>query len=716
MSDARPALRRVLNYAPWTQIIKLGVADPYALWSLATHLRAFKQAGKSPDVLTFVIELPEPYEPTKFAELLMGLGKPAFLPSSVPAKAGDSGPAVRFYVPAAYEVGFKGVRSRFITLRLTCENVPEDARERAVSNLVALTMGPTSAVSRLQIGHPRGVNNADMRGEAPQEAQPPNESSHRVVLGVIEDSGPFAHAAVRADGPRGRFTRVVALWDQTSTNAARTAWSAAYQFRYGRQLEKPAMDMALARYHDGYGVDEDAVYADPGICMPLLAQRASHGAAVLPLMAGAGNAGPRMSQQQDPDDEQPPAAPPADDAAARAPIVAVHLPVEQTKVSSGRWLAVNALDGLRYIDFVARNALTAGSPPPLVVNMSYGAIAGPHDGTGMLETAIDELADLYQRAGGDLAVVLAAGNAHGVLHDGDLEGRRVPGGVHARATIAPAASKVFTLFIPPDKQGETHVEIWFDRLIDDPGEAAAPAVQIVVTPPCGAAWPPVACNGLHFWPADADEVLAGLLFFRRVPQGLKRSMALLAVAATQISSSLPFAPPGRWRIEVFNLGVQAGAPHLDVQAWVERDDTTVGARRPQSARFVDMGPLADHVRPDDGNTFTNIATGSASFAVGALRAMDSALEGRVSTYSAEGSGEGQGPEFSAVADAGLAVHGIRVSGSQSGMVLRGNGTSIAAPQAARWIANQLAHGRSLDSIRTELAQGPRDARRGRKDV
>src|SRR4030095_13755021 len=83
--------------------------------------------------------------------------------------------------------------------------------------------------------------------------------------------------------------------------------------------------------------------------------------------------------------------------------------------SSGRWLARHALDGLHYIVESAGPETTG-----IVVNMSWGPQTGPHDGTALLEEAIDELVDSHQASPCPLEVVLPAGNtysarAHGVV-------------------------------------------------------------------------------------------------------------------------------------------------------------------------------------------------------------------------------------------------------------------------------------------------------------
>jgi len=481
------------------------------------------------------------------------------------------------------------------------------------------------------------------------------------------------------------------------------------------------MQAAMARHTEGGRVDEAACYADPAVDMKPLAQRASHGAAVLGLMAGLPQALPTKPRTVSPEGSEPP---PILDAAAQVPLVCVQLPTEQTQVSSGRWLAVNALDGLRYIMHTARH-LKGGQVPKLVVNVSYGAIAGPHDGTGMLESAMDELC---QHAGHDMAVVLAAGNTHGTRRPLPSEApadtvtgpyelqARMPSGVHAQAILKPGHSTRLSLFIPPDKQFETYVEIWFKAQGDaaPPSDAGLADVAITLTPPHAIPLPVATCPSITPYPAPPQPPQAALYFLQRVPQGSQGAMALLVVAATQISSSSRvYAPSGLWQIDILHHGKASPHEPLRVQAWVERDDTRVGVRRPQSARFV---PLADGAQVNDHNTFSNIASGNQTFRAGALRNRGYAARAPVSDYSAQGPQASRGPEFSAFADDGEALDGVRVVGSQSGMLLRVNGTSMAAPQAARWLANQLEAGQTLTGIRTYLATLPADERRGRLRV
>lgn len=719
----------------WLEFVrqKLGErpVDPYAFWGLATRFRSLGFAGRPPSVLSFSVELDAPYESSAHPFLpfqAVTVAGPVTATGTLPGAA-----HLPAKVPSAYERPLPGARpgltpqtATFVTLRLDVKDLDWGLVQQYVQELIL-----ASYVKRLQIGLPRGVDNPDKsQGTDPQ--LPDWAREPEVVIGILDDACPFAHQALRrADAPLA--SRVVALWDQTTVRPRQGNEPAPLGFPYGGQWENSELDRRMQRHLVNEEVDEAAVYASADVDFKPLAERASHAAAVLGLVAGGARATTRMPQPLDDGDGVPPAPPSFDDAAARAPLAVVQFPGEQMDVRAGRWLAVNALDGLHYLIHVARRlGRDINKPPPLTVNMSYGSMAGPHDGSGMLESAIDELCNLYGR---DLAVVLAAGNAHGTLRDAEVPLGYRPSGVHAKQDLGPDESVSFTLFIPPDKQFETYLEIWFSvkggtgearpflnidtgTLHDNPGE-----VDIVVTAPDGRAWPTVACPGIHLVqssaatpPADTE---AGLFFMRKVSQGTRGSMALLVVAATQVSSNYVAAPAGRWLVTVRHKKPKSdtAARSFSVDAWVERDDTEVGAVRPQSARLVENADGSPSGLSDE-NTFTSIATGRMTFKAGALMDRGNGLEStQVSAYSAEAVDDLHGPDFSSVADTHAALPGIRVSGSQSGTVLRANGTSMAAPQAARYLVNELASPKTLAQVRHELENtGRGNARLGKKAV
>lgn len=716
-----------LPLPPLTAIIKAWMAviyqslsdkpiDPYACWGLMTGFRSLRQKDKRlPSVLSFAVELEKPYSPGVHT-----FEPPAVLTLAGGGDAGWAGLPAR--VPSAYTQRLpSGCAPRFVTLRLNIhKNNNWETVHAYVQHLIL-----TPYVKRLHIGLPRGVNNPDPgQGEKP-DSLPGWARNPKVVVGVIDDTFPFAHRALRR-GIDAMSTRVVGLWDQTTMRSTAGLVPAPVGFPYGVHWSHDALDTSLRNHVQGQEVDEEAVYASAEIHARPWLRRSSHAAAVMGLLAGAGRAMPHMPQTPDSGDA-PLAFEPLADEAADAPVVVVQLPGEQTSVRAGRWLGVNALDGLHHLISTARRLGKPGAlPPPLVVNMSYGAAAGPHDGTGMLESAIDELCIGSKDT---LAVVLAAGNAHGTQRDADHPLGYLPGGTHARQPLKPGGTASFTLFIPPDKQFETYLELWFSvpegpacqeaYLVPHVPDKSDGEVEIDVIAPDGQCMSAVQCPGIGVAPrgAPSEKIEAGLFFMRRVSQGHGRSMALLVVAATQVSSKHVEAPAGRWRITLRHKKADTAARSFSVDAWVERDDTEVGAVRPQSARLVENADGSPSGLSDE-NTFTSIATGRMTFKAGALMDRGNGLEStQVSAYSAEAVDDLHGPDFSSVADTHAALPGIRVSGSQSGMVLRANGTSMAAPQAARYLVNELASPKTLAQVRHELENtGRGNARLGKKTV
>ncbi len=672
--------------------------DPYTVWALQTEFRSLAYTGARthgavnqralPEALAFVLE-----------HALDVLPVPA--------------PGLDFSIPAVYAQALPDGRlPRFITLRLPTEGLTVGEVQQAVLKLLR-----TPGVLRLQMGTQRPVDapavpvaHAGPDGSATVAPWP---DPPQVVLGVLDDGCPFAHAALR--GTTG--TRVAALWDQSLDRPAAAPWQQLPRLGYGAQLIGTDMAALMARHTDVEGLDEADLYNDPDVAMPHLAGRNSHAAAVIGLLAGHGpslphRAWPKAGQAPVPaeDGVSHPVAHPVDPPSSM-PLVVVQLPREQVKVTSGRWLAVNALDGLHYLIDAARQLRSDGQRPTLVANMSYGGQAGAHDGTGLLESAMRALCS----ADPQLALVLPAGNSHGMQADVDalLPQPVCASGVHGLHILAPGDTRTFTLLAPPDKQFETYLELWFS-LPDaeagsqqpqwlEPGE-----VRITATSPTGQVLTAVFPDIVFSDPAPQNTV-AGLICLRKVSQSRLRSMALLVTAATQNNTRRVESAAGRWEVQVTHTGTTTR--RLQVDAWVERDDTTVGAVRRQAARLVaNADGQSAHLQ--DANTLAHRSLHPRMVTAGALRNRDTGSgHPDVSAYSAAGLDNTSGPGFSALVDSDMAAPGMLVAGSQSGTVARSDGTSLAAPQVARWLAEQVAGGQSLDAVLNGPWTG-RTARRG----
>lgn len=685
------------DFRRWVRLGERHV-DPYVLWTLQTKFRQFP-AVRNPDgspeerVIDFLVELDRP---------LSELGP------SWPGPEDGEGPRVpRIYrEPIPGPSCAQGVSARHITIRLYKKDDPQQLAD-AVLELILL-----SAIARAQIGVPR----AAMAGEAPPlppAGKAPNaiagsiqRAPPRLVLGVLEDGCPFGHAALLSGT---HATRVAALWDQSTRGS--DGRDAPDDYGYGTHRTQAQLDALLREHVDGGAVDEESLYADPRALQERLQGYGSHAASVVTLLAGRRDGLPT----------RPAGMPGAADAASRAPLVAVQFPIEQINVAGARWLVVRALDGLRYLCRSAADLVPRGTPPPpLVINVSYGSIIGAHDGTALLETAMDELVGAY----GELGIVLAAGNSHGTKRDPETELERRASGCHATGELPRGGDTCFGFYVPPDKSIESYLELWFEdpgRRADEAQFLAPDEVEIEVQPPVGR---PLAIRhlpGMAFDDALPENTTAGLIGFPRVAQSRLRSMALLVVAATQISSTRVEVASGLWTVRVGNRSQRA----LRVQAWVERDLVPRTSRSSQAARLIALpDPAPGAAELTDSNTINNIATGSLVFRAGALMGVGEDPDGMSpctrelapSPYTSAARESSAGPELSAVADDDRVNAGTRVSGNTSACVLRMNGTSVAAPQAARWLADELAAGRTVAQVRADLQSAPppeRDARRGR---
>lgn len=696
----------------WNQAARTHPLDPYLVWAAQTGFRQFVDVnGKLAGDIDFLVELKAPYTPD--------------VPPSWPTIAG----AQQAWVPDEYAAPLPGghARSRFITLRL-----PAQGQEPAamVAPVLALIQSPD--VVRLQIGFPRPPRRANELGPGnPPPTTPiarpvalpvappitPPATPPKVLLALLDDACPFGLPALAA-GPL--QTRVLALWDQTGGADGASGHPAG--MGYGTQLLQADMNRLLTQHRDGArATDEEALYLDSAAHQPALHRRLSHASALLGLMAGA-EAGmpshPRATAACVPpgtDAAEGPAPRRIADAASTAPLVVVQFPREQLGIAGARWMMVRALDGLRYI--ARASALLSGDatqPIPLVVNISRGSVIGGHDGTALLEQAMDEMMLAHH----NLAIVLAAGNAHGTRRDpeGTQPADRLASGRHAHHRLAAQGGTArLGLYLAPNKSIESQLEIWLRRISAQPdGRLQPDDIEVTVTPPAGTGLTPWigGCPSVTLAPPGADPMV-GLFVLPLAAQSTQQSLVSLVVAATQTSRTRVEAPAGLWELRIVNHS----AHELQLNAWVERDILPGQARQQQAAQLVPLQG-ADAVCLGDENTFSNIATGLLGFRAGALQAAcDGSGHHALSPYTSEAASPATGPEFSAVADETELRGGIRVSGSTGGATVRMNGTSVAAPQAARWMANRLASGVPLATVRQDLqASVDGDARRGRQAV
>ena len=381
-------------------------------------------------------------------------------------------------------------------------------------------------------------------------------------------------------------------------------------------------------------------------------------------------------------------------AADQRPILFVQLPAAVIADTSGDSLAMHVIDGARYI--VARSAQHAANTADperwqthLVI--ALGGIAGPHDGSSLAELALDELA-----ADARVQIVVAAGNAgDDALH------------IHALRSVRAGQSGEFFIRVPANQRRDSFVECWL------PASATGQfgSFSLHLSPPGGlpATTAPVRLGQVAALRDAQGAVLASLVFAHQVAQGLNGTLVLLAIAPSAVAPSAgpagnrrTPAPAGVWTLRVDSTAKAA----CDIHAWIERDDVLVGVRRPQQTRFElapDLPRQAQYLRSDV--TLSSLAHGRRVVRAGAMVASSRSI----SPYSSKGPGLGAAPQqreiVYAPGDSSPTVSGVVTPGFYSGTSASLNGTSAAAPQVAR----ALAEGR-LDSPDDHPALTDRDGR------
>jgi hypothetical protein len=485
------------------------------------------------------------------------------------------------------------------------------------------------------------------------------------IVAVIDDGLAFAHERFRfATGA----TRFKYFWNQDDPTLDR----APPDLGWGRELLESELNALLMSCNHSGLVDEDELYRKAG--QNLVARRAKHGTHVMDIACGL--------DPQDASDSSP-------------YLIGVQLPHWVTTETSGGLLTPMVYAALTYIlsraDQIAVDENTA--PLPVVVNLSYGTIAGPHDGTTPLELAIDQLIAARPTP---LRVVLPAGNHYLARCHTHFK--------MAKASARRTSIESLQWRVQPDGQSAAFMEIW---LPDSVAKQAHPQVAVRITAPTGVTSPWIEPGGVWSLPT-----LSGIgVGFRAhyVDSAAERPWILLAMAPTAHVVTDPLtAPSGTWLVELKNTGRA-----IAVDAWVQRGDTPFGyPLRGRQSRFVDTKydrfDLAGRLEENDNlatpirrrGTVNALATERHAIVIGGFRRSDY----HPSNYSGAGpiatrpdiSPWHSGPDAAAAADDSVALHGVLAAGTRTGSVVAMNGTSVAAPHVTRLISKWMTMGLASD--------------------
>jgi hypothetical protein len=618
-NDWRPFVTGKWTGAAWiSEYRSYCEIDPYFIWADLTNFAFF---DSDPKLSPVILELNPDLAPSFFEQA-------------------RNWPWIK--IPSLYFEPTKGVESsRFCTAMLSPE---------ALNNLAELS----KFVKRFALGLPLATDAEPESGADPESSgseQLDGKPGPKVVVAVIDDGLAPAHERFRGWHGDVSSSRVRWCWNQDGPDEVPPGKAG---FVYGREISKQQIDDAVRRSTHVGLIDEDEVYRRLGYghC----SRYATHGAHVMDLACGED---PREGSDVLPD------------------IVCVQLPRRTTADTSGASLGVHVLNGLRYI--LSRADRLAEAPPPVVVNLSYGNFAGPHDGSSILEQAIDELIELRQEVA-RFAVVLPAGN-------GRLSR------CHGRsAELVQDATAEFAWRVLPDDATPSFLEIW----AASKDEGVKMAIQVWT--PWGNLSPWIDEGRVESWYLGDDPVCT-VVNLGHVATG-DRKMVLVCVApTTTFHPTANVAPAGVWQIRVKN----AASEPLVVDAWIQRDDTVQGFRPrgrqscfedPCYERFDDAGRVveednASYIKRD--GTLNAIASGEKTVVVGGYRESD----GSVAIYSSGGDDTGRvrPPDALAVSERSPARPGVLAAGARSGGAkLALTGTSVAAPQVTRMIAEWMLAG------------------------
>ena len=395
---------------------------------------------------------------------------------------------------------------------------------------------------------------------------------------------------------------------------------------------------------------------------------ATHGAHVMDQFIGRRRLGDRIAVEPD---EQPSWRANGTLPSDESDLVFVQLPRDAWADPNALALSAAVLDGLRYILLCKGKATRR-----VVVNISCAVYTGAHNGSALLDAALEALVGEQAVQGCELQLFMPAGNSYASQW-------------HAAGDLASGQSGRLKLRVPPGCESPTLLQIWVgaeaatvDWSVKSPGESFA-------SPMLGEVTLQHRAGRVHAMAQRSVSTARGSL-------AGASTLLMLALEAAELPD-LP-GPGGDWEVTIEVQNISRGSS-VKVQAYVARNESHLGAPvRHRPARLIDPSYdstkfLRERIKDDDKpakppllrvlrqDTIAATAIGAGVYAVAGLRL-------RPSPAAADYSSSGVNLLGAAIADESNASPGIRGAGSRSGCVLRLRGTSFASPQVARVFADQ----------------------------
>ena len=501
----------------------------------------------------------------------------------------------------------------------------------------------------------------------------------QVIVAIIDDGIPFAHRAFcRKDGTG---TRIDYCWSQAALPQP------GGPVAFGREFTRASIEAAMARH----GTDEDAIYRDAGLLhepgrppMPLDRSH-SHGAHVLGTLAGDW-----------PDDD--------------VHIIAVDMPSTVNWDTSGFGKDMFLLSALHYI-FCRADAIAArsgGAAISLVINISYGFSGGPPDRAGTITAAMDELIAARRALEPDVATALVLPSGNSLVDRLHAE----IGEQHFTGTPNMARAEI-DWAIQPDDRTSNYLEFWLPVGCTQSSFAYALTIPGQATPLAFTADGMTAITPGYLYETamkSGDDVI-GLMALERYRNRLWR--LVIALAPTVAKGSRASAPAGEWRLRLMQTAGGKGPGILSggktIQCRIQRDSSfgngNTGARQTmfrdlKDGNFNDLGERQQLDASDPTvlrrrfGSLNGMARGEHAMVVGGY----TKVNGKAAFYSGAGDlhrgADGAAPigrqvDLACISERSQWHPGITGPGTRTGISVALQGTSSAAPQAARLLAEKL---------------------------
>ena len=511
-----------------------------------------------------------------------------------------------------------------------------------------------------------------------------------VIVGVIDAGVALSHDRFRREGG----TRILSAWLQGGK------WADQAHLPFGCERMQADIEGHMAACTIAMGVDEAAFnrraglvdYADPSV-ERWIDTGAPHGTHVADLAAGFDPVSAGTLRD-------------------RCPMIVVDLAPRVAIGPSGSFLEFYVMWAIRHIaetadaiwDATFANGDKGGQCGfPVVINLSYGLLAGPKDGTMAVQKYMAGL-NGARKGRPPLVMVLPAGNDN------------LERGV-ASLSVDPATSIDWR--ISPEDRTSNYAEVWTEAIAGPPVAGALHPLAIALSPPGGPAGPgTVGAEGQVCdltWASGAQSEVIARLYCRQTDNALPPAQATghrlhyVVCAAPTWRAGRHAAPSGTWTI---TLSCAGKGPPVEALLYVQSDqDLTPGKGTGRWSYFEDplhathdaVGRVNDSYARDPvtgivtenfsngpvkrRNTLNAIAGSGGTLTIAGYRHSD----GMPADYASAGR-DGDDPlmpDYACASDDGVWRIGRLAAGGRSGSAAVLQGTSFATGEATRIVAHDL---------------------------